>query len=93
VLGEGVTLRGQVLGVAFADLPAVRVRVLGVPGAVARLDHAGGFVLHHLPEGEIVLVAELETAGRRTAERLELPAGAWEVEASLWLPERSPGAD
>lgn len=87
VLDAGITLRAQVVGVPFEDLPAVVVRVRGVAGAVGRPDYAGGVVLRHLPPGEVVVDVGLEGTGRTTVERLELPPGAGEVEATFQLPE------
>jgi len=87
VLDDGITLRGQVVGVPFEELPGVVVRVRGVAGAVGRPNYSGGVVLRNLPAGEVVVDVALEGTGRRAVERLELPAGAREVEATFLLPE------
>jgi hypothetical protein len=92
VLEDGITLRGQVDGVDLADLATVEVRASGAAGSLgARVDHQGRFVLPHLPAGDLLLSAELPGTGRRAEERLELPAGAHEIDVLLQLSAPAPG--
>ena len=77
VFSRGQTVRGQVLGVAFEDLPKVVVRVPGAGGVA--VSHDGRFTLADLPAGEVVLEASISGTGRRVRRGVVLPRDASEV--------------
>lgn len=83
LLSRGVTVSGQILGLEYDDMVQVQVRALARGSQVARPNYEGRYSLPNLPNGTLILEAEIPGTGRRVQQNVPVPEGAVEVEQDL----------